>query len=201
MAAPQCEIAGLVYPPCPSPCSVLLVVGDACSSLSDNIQQCLHHTGTTVQVTRVEDVQTVADCQLVVVTQVDVKTVVRINTMARDSLIPFLYCQMVPGYCAVFYDQGELAVDGGVRHLRADGLAVHVGAVSRGEDEGLSIISCDRAHCLEVGDRVMIGGGEMVVMEVMSDKEVKVSHGEVECKQGDLVLPLPSPGVSMPVHR
>ena len=193
----------LVYPPLPSPCSVVVVVGEGSSILGESIQHCLLHTGTTVQVIRVEDLQTVAPhCQLVVAAQLDADTAVRINTMARDSLTPFLYCKMVPGYCAVFYDQGEQSGDGGGGgHLRDDGLSVHVGAVIRGDEEEVSIIICDRAHYLEVGDSLMIGREKMMVMEVMSDKEVKVSHGGVECKQGDLVVPLPSPGVAMPVHR
>ena len=192
----------LVYPPLPSPCSVLVVVGEGSSILCESIQHCLLRTGTTVQVIRVEDLQTVAPCQLVVAAQLDADTAVRINTMARDSLTPFLYCKMVSGSCAVFYDQGEQSGDGGGGgHLRDDGLSVHVGAVIRGDEAEVSIISCDRAHYLEVGDSLMIGREKMMVMEVMSDKEVKVSYGGVECKQGDLVLPLPSPGVPMPVHR
>ena len=172
-------------------------MGEGSSILGESIQHCLLHTGTTVQVIRVEDLQTVAPhCQLVVTAQLDA------DADARDSLTPFLYCKMVPGYCAVFYDHGEQSGDGGGGgHIRDDGLSVHVGAVIRGDEEEVSIISCDRAHYLEVGDSLMIGREKMMVMEVMSDKEVKVSHGGVECKQGDLVVPLPSPGVAMPVHR
>ena len=193
----------LVYPHIPSPCSVVMVVENDCSILVENMKQCLLYSGITVQVRRVEDVQTVTHCQLVVAAMLDVKTACKINTMARDSLTPFLYCKMVSGNCTVFYDQGEDDLRLGQGHLRVDGLAVHVGSVHHGEEEEeMSIISCDRAHYLKEGDSVMVGSGKMMVMEVMSDKEVKVSHGGgIVCKQGDLVQLLLSPGLSSPPHR
>lgn len=118
----------------------------------------------------------------------------------QPHLFPLLQDGLSSGDCDVFYDQGEQSGDGdGGEHLRDDGLPVHVGAFIKGEEEEVSIINCDRAHYLEVGVSLMVGRGKMV-MEVMSDKEVKESDGGVECKQGDLVLALPSPDVAMPVH-
>ena len=193
----------LVYPHIPSPCSVVMVVEDDCSILVENIKQCLLYSGITVQVRRVEDVRTVSHCQLVVAAMLDMETACKINTMARDSLTPFLYCKMVSGNCTVFYDQGEDNLRLVQGHLRVDGLAVHVGSVHHGEEgEEMNIISCDRNHYLKEGDSMMVGSGKMVVMEVMSDKEVKVSHGAGrECKQGDLVQLFLSPGESSPLHR
>jgi len=191
----QTLISPLVYPPYPGQAilmsgkPVLVVCGDDASPLPGQVQECLQNSGTTVQVTRLDDLQSVSDYDLVLATQMDVKTANRINIMARDSLTPFLYCQMIPQFCVLFYDQGELNSELG-GPSRADGLAVHVGAVIRGD--GSSVISCDRAHSLRVGDKLMVGCGEVLVVEVMSDKVVKVEHDDIELHQGDLVLPTPS---------
>ena len=92
----------LVYLAIPSPCTVVVVVGDISSTLGESVQHCLLHTGTTVHVIREEDLQTVPPCKLVVAAQLCADTAaVRTNTMARDSLTYFLYCKMVSALATV----------------------------------------------------------------------------------------------------
>jgi len=181
------QISQLVY--CNStPKSVLIVHSDStvCNNILQLLVQYCSGTSTTIQDCTVQDLHTVtlADYQLIIALQVDVNMATKINTLARDSLTPFLYCQLVPGYCAVFCDM----VEQGRPHLPADGLGVHVGAVSPGEVGGTSVVTCDRVHCLEMQEAVLIGEVDGVVVEVISEKELLVKHGEEEIKQGDTVL-------------
>ena len=186
MCSRAADTWSLVCPDIPTPCTVVVVVEEECNILVETIKQCLQGTGITVLVRCSEDVETVTPCNLVVAVMLSVDTACKVNSLARDNLVPFIYCQIVPGNLVVFYDQGEEIKPHGGGQLREDGLAVHVGDVIKGEDS--SIITCDRTpHCLLVGDKLMVGAMETVVMDVMGNKEIKVSHGDGDCKQGDLI--------------
>jgi len=182
-----------VYPDIPSSCTVLVVVEDESNILVENIQQCIQEAGITLVVMHLGDLklEAVRHCNLVLAVMLDVDTACKINTMARESLAPFLYCNLVPGYTVLFYDHGDGSItDSYEAQLTGDILPVHVGDVIKGEDDS-SIIIFNRHHCLLVGDSVKIGRMEMSVIEVITDKEVKVSHGDSgDIRQGDLLLRL-----------
>ena len=181
----------LVYPEAEEK-SVLIVADEGSKELQKCILECLNDTTATVQFILFKEFQSyeLENIDLVVALQIIREDAMCVINEANRKIKPFIIYQSDRCSLRIFCDPlKEKCI-----RLRSDGLSVHVGSVSDSVDN-TCIITCNRPHEIEENDSVIVGGVEMTVCEIVSDKVVKIKYSGDAPVKSDRVQPCIQNGI------